>query len=248
MIPVSIRHDQYEKLVDEVYYLGGNVILKMNVVLNRRKEDGTSFNYHNEYMYDSEKYTNHNKLITMKRCFDYFLTLENAKQYDVEKESIMIRPQDYYNIQYNLSAIQKWFEIQDMYAVKDNKLYLINPPNPITISNLAGGKKILIEATVISYENIQYEGVRIYLNNTNNYADITMDRLMGFIYIMNTIDMYGAAQHMVSYHGRPPSGDNIVVFGDPNMEAVENGSVGGVNNRVILNKKRKSFFDDIDKM
>lgn len=250
MIPVNIRHNQYDKLVDNVYYLGGNVVLNMNVILNTRKKDGNSYNYHNEYMYDSEKYLDHSKLVTLKRSFDYFLSLENAKSYDGDpKESIMIRPQDYYNIQYNLEIVRNWFNSQDMYAYKGEKLHLINPPRPVTIAGLAAGKSIVIEPTVIIYENGEYEGVRLYLNNTANYADITLDRIMGFIYTMNVFNMYGAAQAMLAYHGRPPSGDNVVVFGQPvDMSNEEIATSGAVGRKIPKSKKQKSFFDTIDDM
>lgn len=249
--PIEIEHNQYEKLVDDVYILGQDMILRMNVVLGRKRKDGNRYNYHNEYMYSSNKYLDMNKLVTVRRSYDFYFTIENMSSGNFQN-SIMIRPQDMYNILDKLDECRRWFtdeQYSNLYAYSnDNKLVIVDEPQPVVIKGLAADKRIVIEPTIITYENIQLEGVRMYVNDLNNFTDITIDRFMGFVYLMNTVDMFSAAQHMISYLGRPPIGENIVVFNNEyeNMETV--GKTTGIRDRRVKSKSRKStsFFDKID--
>lgn len=251
--PIEIEHNQYEKLVDDVYILGRDMILKMNVTLGRKKKDDTRYNYHNEYMYSSNKYLDMNRLITMRRSYDFYLTIENLSSSNFQN-SIMIRPQDMYNILNKLEECRKWFideKYSNLYAYSnDNKLVIIDEPPPVLIKGLAADKRIVIEPTIITYENVQLEGVRMYVNDLNNFTDITVDRFMGFVYIMNTIDMFNAAQHMISYLGRPPIGENIVVFNNDHINMETAGKTTGIKDRRVKSKSRRpiSFFDKIDSM
>lgn len=252
--PVEIVHNQYEKIADDIYVLGQDIILRMNVTLGRKKRDGNRYSYHNEYMYSSNKYIDMNQLITVRRSYDFFMTLENMTSGNFHN-SIMIRPQDMYNIQAKLDQCRRWFtneEFKNLYAYSDdNKLVIVDEPVPITIKGLAADKRIVIEPTIITYEKAQLEGVRMYINDVNNYVDVNLDRFMGFIYLMNTIDMYGAAQSMVSYIGRPEIGDNIMVFSGGQDDFTNNEKTTGIKNRRANNIKKtrsKSFFDTIDDM
>ena len=66
--------------------------------------------------------------------------------------------------------------------------------------------------------------------------------------------MFGAAQNMISYLGRPEPGENITVFPDSGGATTGNnfkGKTTGVLNRRVeteYTKKSESFFDKIDKL
>ena len=246
--PITVLHEQYEKLVDDIYYLGNNVILRMNVTLAKKSEDGRRYYYHNEFMYKSNKYIDINELITLRRSFEYFLTLENIKYINGEKESIMIRVQDIINIRYNLNIVYQWFiskKYKNLFAYSKGNLIMLERVEPVIISGLALDKKIIIEPTIIQYDNDVYEGVRLFLNSNTNYIDIKVDRFMGFYYIINTIDMYQSAQLLLNYNGRPDFGNNIISFNNEYYD--EYGSVEVKQDRQIANKlRKKSFFEKID--
>lgn len=251
-----ISYDSYEKLVDDVYYIGSNIILRMNVSLAKKLDDGRRYFYHSEFMYNTNKYIDTNKIITMRRSFDYYLTIENIKEpFEGEKQSIMIRPQDMLHIRRKLHMTYRWFtddEFKELYAYSKDKLVMLGKVNPIVIEGFPLNKKIIIEPIVIDYDNITYEGVRFYLNDLSNYADITSDKLAGLIYLMDCINMYESAQLLLNYHGRPPYGDYMIQFNDNNYNSTyTEGFAKTPTNRQIPGEKKqrqKSFFDKIDDM
>lgn len=249
--PISISHEQYEKLVDDVYFLGNAVVLRMNVVLAKKSDDGRRFYYHNEFLYSTNKYIDTNQIVTMRRSFDYFLTIENNKYIDGEKESLMIRIQDMLILRQLLSNVYAWFTSQqyrNLFAFSKGKLILLDKVDPIVISGLALGKYLSFEPTIVSYDNAEYEGVRMYLNSKSNYVDMTVDRFMGFYYLISTIDLYQSAQLLLNYHGRPEMGTHVTTFNDEaTME--ESGFVEIKQTRQLPNKQRqKSFFDKVDEL
>lgn len=250
--PFTITHNDYEKLVDDIYFLGNNTILRMNVILGKKLDDGRRYFYHSEFMYSTNKYIDTNRLITMRRSFEYYLTIENIKNTsDREKESIMIRVQDMLHMRHMLDKAYKWFtsdQFRDLFAYSKSKLVILGKIDPIIISGLPAGKKITIEPTVVQYDSSYYEGVRIYLNNNNNYIDMTVDRFMGLIYLINTIDLYQSAQLLLNYHGRPELGEHVVTFNDTNGVDDSSFVQAKANRQIPLKNKQKSYFDKIDEL
>lgn len=249
----GIGYKNYDKLTDDIFHVGGNLILRMNVVLSKTDKHGNRYFYHNEFMYKSNKYLDSNELITLRRSFDYFLTLENIKKIKGrEKESILIRLQDIMNLRMHIEKATKWFtdkEFEDMYAYdNNNRMVLLGTPTPISIKGLAAGKTIEIEPTVIDYDNNSTIGVRLYLNGPENYSDITVDKLMGLHYTFSCINMYQSAQLLLNYNGRPDMGECVVRF-DDDVHVVEIeepvGKTEGSGNRKIP-RANKSFFDSVD--
>ena len=56
---------EYEKLSDDLYYMG-DYVLKFCVDLARKDKDNKRVHFHKEYRYDTNKYINCNKLVTLK--------------------------------------------------------------------------------------------------------------------------------------------------------------------------------------
>jgi len=258
-VPFIITTEMYEKLTDDILYVATNLVLRLNVVLGRKNNsDGTRMNYHNDYLYESSKYTNVNKSITMRRSFDYFLTLENIKDNNGYKESIMIRVNDMIPLRNILGEISKWFydtKYKDLFAYdKNNNLVLINSIEPVWVRGFAADKSIKFEPTVVTLWNgTLVEGVRLYLNDDNNFIDIPAERLMGLIYIINSIDLFTAAQNLINFLGIAPVEErNIRSFNDINIEqqclSEELGGADAKKGRQINRKKSQSFFDKIDEM
>lgn len=231
------------------------MILRMNVSLAKKLDDGRRHFYHSEFMYNTNKYIDTSKIITMRRSFDYFLTLENVKNTpDGGKESIMIRVQDMLLLRRKLHEAYQWFtdeRYKELYAYSKDKLVILGQVNPVMIEGFPLNKKIMIEPVVIEYDNGTYEGVRLYLNDIANYADITIDKFAGLVYLIDSINMYESAQLLLNYHGRPPYGDYLIEF-NSNIDTSTNiDSFTKVNtNRQIPTQKQrqKSFFDKINDM
>ena len=69
---------------------------------------------------------------------------------------------------------------------------------------------MLFRKLVFTYEDGKYkEGIRIYLNSQDAFADLDIDRFMQFVNIIKCTDMYNAALTMINYVKIPPYGINI---------------------------------------
>lgn len=242
-----ICHDDYEKLTDNVFFLGNNTIIRLNVILATKREDTTRYSYHQEYEYTTSKYINKNRVITLRRNFDYYLSIENLKstQYN-DKEFIMIRIQDMYHFIDRIHQASRWFidiSFKTLFATKNGKLTVLDRVEPIEM--YINSKCIRLEPVVIDYTDNTIEGVRMFLNSDSNFIDIPVDRFMGLLYLMDRINLFESAQLLVNYLGRPEYGSNIYQFRDT-TPVEQQGGVVSKTNRQIPNKetRAKSFFDD----
>ena len=85
------------------------------------------------------------------------------------------------------------------------------------------GKRLEFIPIVLNYENEQMRGVRVTLNNYDNYNDISFDQFLGLKYIIDSFDMYGNAVSLLNYLGRPEFGTNTFNLNN-------NGSYSGMTN------------------
>lgn len=250
---IRFLHEQYEKISDDVYYIGNNAILRFNVLLAHKSEDGIRYQYHREYEYTSDKYSNIDyNLVTIRRNFEYFLSIENIKKTDLnDKEYIMIRTEDMYYVLNQLKSVYKWFTdsaYKNLYAYdKNKKMVIYNRPQSIYISNLAMDKYIIFDPIVLQYDNnIQQAGIRITLSNESNYVDISIPKFEGLLYTLTTFNMYQCAQNVINYLQRPEFGTNCYTFNSMHDVSNRGGISGGGNRQIKSNSKNRSFFDKMD--
>lgn len=252
---VKFVHEQYEKISDDVYYIGNNTVLRFNVLLAHRSEDGTRYPYHKEYEYTSDKYSNVNyNLVTIRRNFDYFLSIENIKKIDNDKEYIMIRIEDMYYVLNQFNMAYRWFtdpSYKNLFVYdKNKKMIIFNRPESIYISNLAMDKYIILDPIVIDYSNgEQQRGIRLTLSNKSNYIDISIPKFEGLLYTLSTFNMYECALGAINYLQRPEFGTNCYSFNSITDVSNTGYVEGGGNGRQIKsNARSKSFFDKIDSL
>ena len=241
-----IHFIDYDKLSDDVLYLGSKLYLRMNVSLSRKQEPDMRYYYHKEFSYDSPY--SKNKLFSIKRSFDYYLSFDKADLRNV----IIIRPQDMIVLQRGLDRVVLWFEDKDHNAfyVKSKKL-IVKKQTPVVIDGLASNGYIEFQPIVLLNENDnkQTPGVRLTMGREDCFADITVDKLYGLVYTIKTFRLYEAAQNLLNYLGRPEFGTNLVEI--DNGEVVpknEDTMTGAKDNRVIPSKRPKSFFDKMNDM
>ena len=241
----------YEKISDDLCYLGSNIIVKFNVGLAKKNEEGKRSTFHREYEYEMSKYIDKKSLVSIKRQFDYYLSIENLKVVDGEKEFIYIGIQDYMNFKQKVLESLKWFndsEFENLFAKKDDKIIMLGKAEPIDISFSRGSNKsIRLEPVVVNYENNSLTGVRLYLCSLHNYVDIDIDRYMGFVYLISNLNMFQSAQIMLNYIGRPADGTNRFSFGNEEYNNPNEG-IHVKENRKIANYKTPSFFNRVDNM
>lgn len=244
-----IRFDQYEKISDDVYQIAFNVILKFNVNLSRTSDAfGRQF-YHKEFEYDSKN--SNFPLISIKRNFDYYLSIENVRVNDTTniKEFIRIGVEEIMLLKQMLNQAAQWFtstEYKDLYVVHNNQLIMTSKIEPLIIEHLPMDKYISIEPWVCTIVEEQVPGVRMYISDRNNYADIPINRFMGLVYTINTMNMYQSAQLMLSYIGRPEFGFNMTTFTKERGNISGEESATGRTGRYIGNNNKVDFFS-IDK-
>lgn len=241
----------YDKLSDDLFYLGSGIVLRLNVVLAKKKEDGSRNYFHKEYLYGS-KYIDKNKVITMRRNFDYYLTIDKYCMYE---QTVIIRIQNMILMKMKLKEVSKWFSDGETFILKKGKLVIQKKPKPIIVSGLSMHKSLRFEPIVIDWENSgqQQPGVRMVLNESDIYTDISIDNFYGFLYLIDTLNLYESAQLMINYLGRPSFGSNLTEFDNGNdfsllEEQIEPNSVIAKDGRKPKNLRNQSFFDKIDEL
>lgn len=242
----------YDKLSDDLYYLGNGIILRFNVILAKKREDGTRNYFHHEYMYDS-KYTDNDKVITMRRNFDYYLTIEKPSDF---AQSIQIRLHHMIALRAKLREVSKWFTDSKTFIINRGKLTIQGKPPQITITGFSSGKCLSFDPIIIDdkVSGMQQPGVRLVMNNSDLFTDIPIDYFYGLFYLIDSFNMYQSAQLLVNYLGRPNYGDNLVEFEKPDYQMDEYTKkeippVTAKDGRMPKNNNSNvSFFDKIDEM
>ena len=85
----EINYDNIEKISDTLIYLDDKAQFKMNTKLARKDTDGFRLPFANGYNIGSQKYAGFNELISIKRNFDSYFSIEVVGDSNF---FIMIRP------------------------------------------------------------------------------------------------------------------------------------------------------------
>lgn len=238
-----IQYIDYDKLSDDVLFLGDDLYLRMNVTLSNKSDD-KRYHFHKEFKYSS-KYSE-SGLISIKRSYTYYLTLDRKT---TPGGGVMIRAQDMIILREKLNEVATWFTDTTVFGKRGSKL-IAKKVKPVVISGLANGKFLEFDPIVIVYENTgaQSPGVRITMGSVQSaWADIDVERFFALLYTINSFDMYLAAQNLINYLGRPNFGMNMYEV-DEMINRVPNQTdeiTGGEENRTIP-QKNKSFFDKMN--
>ena len=241
-----IEYIDYDKLSDDVFYLGSKLYLRMNVSLSDKAEPNQRYHFHREFAYSSA-YAPNGRFISIKRSFSYYLSLDRA---DVPLGGIMIRPQDMIVLKAKLEEVSKWFS-DNIFAIKGKTLIVKNKKKPIIVDGLANQKYLQFDPVVIVWENTgeQTPGVRITLGDPSIFADISVDKFFGLLYTISTFNMYQSAQLLLNYLGRPRYGFNLFESENNNFlsdQDKDDKLMNAKDNRQIKGNRPKSFFDKLD--
>lgn len=193
----------YNKISDVVLHLGGRSYLKMNVVLSHLGIDNVRRYFHSEV--ESENG------FKINRSFNYFLSIEKSGT-EGDFASVMIRAQDMILLQNSFEQMSnEWFKVDGgVFQFKGSKLICLKT-RPIIIKGLAGDKYLQFDPIVFQPEDggAVASGLRITLSEPDKFIDIDIDRFYGLWYSIKSIDLFGLAQNMVNYLGRPEFGTNL---------------------------------------
>lgn len=235
----GIEYIDYDKISDDLCWLGNKCIVRMVVKLANKGKDGTRYHFHKEFKYENN-YTNKKEVMSIRRSFEYYISIDSLEN----RSSVIITIKDILLLRMQLGEVFKWF-YDNTFAIKNDKLIILNKKKPIIVDGLVGGKYLIFEPIVyLDYEEKQSKGVRITLDK-DTFTDIPVNVFAGFMYVMNSIDMFTAAQNMINYIGHPDFGTNLYTF--ERSEYVGKEEVTNIiKDRQIPTKTKKvnqSFFD-----
>ena len=240
-----IDRSKYEKITDDIMIIANRVVLKMNVGLSHYINDNR-INYHREVEYYSQK-TNSN-LYSIKRSFDYYLSIEHV----LNKDFIRIGITDITKLKYALNEAYKFFidpKYSNLYVKKNGELILYMNPEPILISGLSMDKYLMFEPCVyVNFRGETERGLRMYLSSKESYCDISIHRLEGFKYIIDTINIFESAQSMINYIERPDFGYNLYSCVNEADYAVQEETFKGKDGREVKINNNSSYFDKMKKL
>lgn len=211
-----IYQSQYDKLTDDLLYLGNNMILRFNVSLSKKSDKFGRENYHKEFSYYNKDVRQN--LITLRRSFDYYLSIESVRV-DEENPIKTFMQIGIYNILYVrdfLNDIEKWYsdpKYGDMYATKNNQLVLTYVPERIGITLPPQGNYLMAEPMVyIDRFNALNIGLRLYISSETYYIEMPIDKFRALNYLIQTIDLYTSACILINYLERPEYGTNLTNY------------------------------------
>jgi len=244
-----IHQIDYDKISDDLYHLGNRVIVRLNVLLSKKDVEGNRSHYHREYRYDS-KYKDYDKVINIKRSFDYHLSFDKVDDFNV---SVMIRIQDMMLLKMKLQEVANIFNSGIYTISKKGDLKIIKKPKPIILDGLVGGKYIAFEFIVLEDEitKIQQQGVRITLTDPNIFCDISIDRFYGLYYTISQLNLFQSAQIMINYLGNPGYGTSLTDFEKPTFQKVVIDDTPEPNIEIKSSRelpRPKSSFEQLDNM
>ena len=149
----------------------------------------------------------------MRLQYDYYLSIENFSRTEYyEKEFIKIGIMEMPIFINALARASLWFlsqEFDGLFYQTKSGLKLKNIYDPVIIMDLPMDKVIRFEPRVVlGYENTEFQGVRMYINNDLNYTDMILKKFMGFKYFMETANLFMMGQSLVNYLSRPNFGTN----------------------------------------
>lgn len=177
---------EYEKLTDTLIFFGEGVTLDFVVEL-AYKYQGQRRYYYSEYRYVSHRYDEDVGVVGIKRTPIYYLQL-------VQKNNpffLRINRAMQSALQQIMEEADKWYSPKSkVFQYKEDKLtvvgeHLLRMPFPDGFG--------IGFAPVVLYNNKLFDkGCRLYLNDSNNFVDISVDKFKEFLNIIQKLEMYTA--------------------------------------------------------
>lgn len=243
----AIYFDDYETISDLLLFLGSGCSLRMCVTIGSKSKDNEKVSLSTEYQYRTNKYINKDSLISVKRQFFPYLSIEYKDQGEIlGKGTIMITHYDILGFRDKTLEVDRLLE--NCFAIKNKKLIITADKNFNVISR-PSNNIILFSPTIIIYpDQSQSPGIRMIMND-RIYVDMSIKKWKAFLYYIQTADLYGWAASIISGYTQNSIGKNIQdmtnISKDPTINDEFSDDVGFKNTKPISKEeKRKSFFDD----
>lgn len=241
----SIPSLDYDKISDDICYLGNYIYLRFNVILAKKGKEGQRIFFQKDFKYPS-KYNDYEKVITMKRSFDYYLSFDKTDDFNA---STMITAKDIILLRMKTKEVISWFS-SGVFQIKNEDIQIIRKPQPIIIDTLVAGKSIIFEPSIYidPTTNLQQMGVRLTIGGGIAFVDISVDKFYEIYYHIHSINMYECAVGLLNFIGRSQAPQYIKEFEGFNSVLIEEQEEPEIK---IKDRQppttRKSFFDKNNK-
>lgn len=180
--------DDYEKIVDTLIYFGDGLTLDFCVEL-AYKSNRERKSFYSEYRYAASKYDG-KRVINIKRRVVAYLALTQ------KPFRIVIRRSMQDDLQAVMSRVDKWFTDSKIFSYKENKLVTIGEHSLSVPFPNGGGLRF--EPVVVFKDGIYDKGVRMYLNDSENFVDISALKFKEFYNTVERLEYYTAAAAVLS--------------------------------------------------
>lgn len=205
---MKIDYTDYDRITDILMYLSNNITLNFTTVLSRKDRSGNRMFFQYETQYAS-KYIGSQYGRAIKRNMNFYYTLDNKNDF---ANGFIIKPSDVYIITELIkNQVLPWFfdHQKRIFSIIENRLVITGKFEPVNYIQ-SDYKYISLVPIVYSFEDGTFkEGVRLYLNNQSEFADMDIDKFLGFYFLLLNTDMYSVACSMVNYVKMAPYGHNI---------------------------------------
>ena len=239
----ELKFENYNKIEDTMIFLGKNTVLKMNLNLYQKSEKMGRSSYHKEIMYFNE--TIGEKVVNIKRSFDFFMSIENLKPVNGEKQFIMIRQEDIWLFRKVLHKVHEFFSenFAEIFTKRGKSVNIDPNIKPIEYNGLPMNKYLIFTPDVTETISGQTIGcIRMNLSSPTNYVLMSLNKLSGLLESINNADMYLYAQNMSTYMGRPIFGSGL--FDMTSRQEIEDQTIAVPGRKVQPKGSGKSYFQN----
>ena len=225
----------YDKITDTLLFFNNIITLDISTQLSRKDQKTSNvLSFHSEYTYPINNRNNH----SIKRYINCFFIINNKKDYT---NSVIIRPGELPLLQMIMENSFHWFMgNKKIFGFNDNNEMIIKGKYSTLDFPLSDYKYIAFEPVIIQFQDSTFkEGIRMYINSSEIFVDMTIDKFMNFYYIVKNLDIYSYCANMLCYVKTPPYNQNMVYLDDNN----ESGKYSTSYDMDDITKRKKSFFD-----
>lgn len=246
----AVYFEDYEIISDTLLPLGSSAFLKMNVRLTNTSKDNERLPMANEYLYRTNKYIDKAAVISVKRKFFPYLSIEFPDGVsDINgKGKIPISHYDILAFQSIVNDVDE--ELIGSFGRKKDKIFLIREKVFHKEIVLSEHNAIRFEPTVITDRDEDLiVGVRMTMSG-RFYVDIPIRTWKAFVYYIRTVDLYGWASTIVSGYTSNTVGHNVTdmqtISKNPTLQEEPVSEQFGFKSTKPISKeeKIKNFFSD----
>lgn len=211
----------YDKISDTLMWLSRDYMLKFCVSLKYKNSRGDLVPFHSEYKSYSE--TADREYLSISLYQSVYFVINCNSNYN---NSVLLRPNDVVvlTMLYNKTILSWYVGPHKVFGYDENHQLILTGKYPTDLQVPMSDNKYLGFLPITdTYENGDgKEGLRIFINSSENYIDLSIDRMFEFFYYICNTNMVEAAIGLMNYVKIPPYGQNLVEIQQRSTKAKPN--------------------------